>query len=103
MLPWPPSGCRDIKLDNTLLDGEPEPTIKLCDFQFAKYWGWPQMTRMTTHLGTAVYMAPGEARNAPWLPTCIPAWCSAALASCFSIKTTLRSAALRTCVLSLQS
>eukprot|EP00887_Chlorella_sp_A99_P005106 scaffold25.g5106.t1 len=50
---------RDIKLDNTLLGGSPDlPTVKLCDFQFAKYWGTPPFARMKTHLGTAVYMAP---------------------------------------------
>ena len=30
----PPSPChRDIKLDNTLLDGQLPATVKLCDFQ----------------------------------------------------------------------
>lgn len=54
---------RDIKLDNTLLDGEKVPTIKLCDFQFAKYWGAPRLTRTKTHLGTAVYMSPELIEN----------------------------------------
>lgn len=55
----PSSRChRDIKLDNTLLDGQLPPTVKLCDFQFSKYWGRPQLTRMKTHLGTAVSDGP---------------------------------------------
>lgn len=28
--------CSDVKLDNTLLDGQAPPLVKLCDFQFAK-------------------------------------------------------------------
>lgn len=28
--------CRDLKLDNTLLDGSRPPRVKLCDFGFAK-------------------------------------------------------------------
>lgn len=28
--------CRDLKLDNTLLDGSHPPRVKLCDFGFAK-------------------------------------------------------------------
>lgn len=30
---------RDLKLDNTLLDGSNPPYIKICDFGFAKSWG----------------------------------------------------------------
>ena len=30
--------CRDLKLDNTLLDGSNPPLLKLCDFGFAKKW-----------------------------------------------------------------
>ena len=30
--------CRDLKLDNTLLDGSHPPLLKLCDFGFAKKW-----------------------------------------------------------------
>jgi hypothetical protein len=30
---------RDLKLDNTLLDGHDPPRLKLCDFGFAKGWG----------------------------------------------------------------
>lgn len=54
---------RDIKLDNSLLGGDRPPRVKLCDFQFAKYWGKPEYARMTTHLGTAVYMAPEVITN----------------------------------------
>jgi hypothetical protein len=31
--------------------------------QFAKYWGAPTLTRMKTHLGTAVYMSPELIEN----------------------------------------
>lgn len=54
---------RDIKLDNSLMDGADPARVKLCDFQFAKYWGKPEYARMTTHLGTAVYMAPEVITN----------------------------------------
>ncbi len=30
--------CRDLKLDNTLLDTHTPPRLKLCDFGFAKHW-----------------------------------------------------------------
>jgi serine/threonine protein kinase len=30
--------CRDLKMDNTLLDDLDPPRIKLCDFGFAKWW-----------------------------------------------------------------
>lgn len=53
--------CRDLKLDNTLLDcgdlGDSyPPIIKLCDFGFAK--GWTGDSNMYTHIGYA--------------PTCLP-------------------------------
>ena len=41
--------CRDLKLDNTLLDGHYPPTIKICDFGFAK--GWTADSNMYTHIG----------------------------------------------------
>ena len=47
---------RDLKLDNTLLDGAQPPTIKICDFGFAK--GWTADSNMYTHIGTPVYMSP---------------------------------------------
>lgn len=49
---------RDIKLDNTLFDGQWPPFIKLADFQFAKRWGSPRLKRMKSHLGTAVSAKP---------------------------------------------
>lgn len=36
-LPWL-APCRDLKLDNTLLDNHSPPWLKLCDFGFAKHW-----------------------------------------------------------------
>ena len=49
--------CRDLKLDNTLLDrgdlGDSyPPIIKLCDFGFAK--GWTGDSNMYTHIGYAL-------------------------------------------------
>jgi serine/threonine-protein kinase SRK2 len=47
---------RDLKLDNTLLDRNDPPRLKICDFGFARLMG--SNSQMTTGLGTAVYMAP---------------------------------------------
>jgi hypothetical protein len=41
--------CRDLKLDNTLLDGSSPPNIKICDFGFAKTW--ETSSNMFTHIG----------------------------------------------------
>lgn len=50
---------RDLKLDNTLLDGHNPPRLKLCDFGFAKSWGGNQASNMDTmRIGTPEYMAP---------------------------------------------
>eukprot|EP01025_Chloroclados_australasicus_P047534 TRINITY_DN533_c0_g1_i1.p1 TRINITY_DN533_c0_g1~~TRINITY_DN533_c0_g1_i1.p1 ORF type:complete len:422 (-),score=65.27 TRINITY_DN533_c0_g1_i1:537-1802(-) len=48
---------RDLKLDNTLLDGSKPPLIKICDFGFAKTWG-DVSHNMFTQIGTPVYMSP---------------------------------------------
>lgn len=42
--------CRDLKLDNTLLDNSEPPMIKLCDFGFAKTWAGDD-ANMMTHIG----------------------------------------------------
>lgn len=48
---------RDLKLDNTLVDGHNPPWIKLCDFGFAKHWA--QTSNMNTmRIGTPEYMGP---------------------------------------------
>lgn len=47
---------RDLKLDNTLLDGTDPPIIKICDFGFAKTWS--EDANMLTQIGTPVYMSP---------------------------------------------
>lgn len=47
---------RDLKLDNTLLDGSDPPVLKICDFGFAKTWS--EDANMYTHIGTPVYMSP---------------------------------------------
>lgn len=49
---------RDLKLDNTLLNAEEPPTLKLCDFGFAKTWARGEDANMFTHIGTPVYMSP---------------------------------------------
>jgi len=49
---------RDLKLDNTLLDGGDPPRLKLCDFGFAKTWGGAQSTMETMRIGTPEYMGP---------------------------------------------
>ncbi|KIY96023.1 Serine/threonine-protein kinase SRK2C, partial [Monoraphidium neglectum] len=48
---------RDLKMDNTLLDDEDPPRIKLCDFGFARNWMGAQ-PHMTTITGTPDYMSP---------------------------------------------
>ncbi|KAF8062957.1 SAPK1 [Scenedesmus sp. PABB004] len=47
---------RDLKMDNTLLDDQDPPRIKLCDFGFAKWWS--QEPHMSTITGTPDYMSP---------------------------------------------
>ena len=42
--------CRDLKLDNTLLDDSNPPLLKLCDFGFAKTWD-AEDANMYTHIG----------------------------------------------------
>jgi serine/threonine protein kinase len=44
---------RDLKLDNTLLDGKRPGRVKLCDFGFAKQWE-QENRNMFTHIGCAV-------------------------------------------------
>ncbi len=39
--------CRDLKLDNTLLDGQKPPFLKICDFGFASHFD----AKLTEHLG----------------------------------------------------
>lgn len=55
---------RDLKLDNTLLDGSNPPKIKICDFGFAKDWS---EDNLLTQIGTPVYMSPEliKVNNAP--------------------------------------
>lgn len=52
---------RDLKLDNTLLDGTDPPVVKICDFGFAK--SWSEEANMFTQIGTPVYMSPELIRN----------------------------------------
>jgi serine/threonine-protein kinase SRK2 len=50
--------CRDLKLDNTILDGNDPPRLKLCDFGFAKGWGGANSNMDTMRIGTPEYMGP---------------------------------------------
>lgn len=47
---------RDIKLENTLLDGSPRPLVKLCDFGFSKDSNYHSAP--TSRVGTPAYLAP---------------------------------------------
>lgn len=47
---------RDLKLDNTLLDDNDPPVIKICDFGFSK--NFDANSNMYTQIGTPVYMSP---------------------------------------------
>eukprot|EP00210_Caulerpa_lentillifera_P007428 g7099.t1 len=47
---------RDLKLDNTLLDENDPPCIKICDFGFSK--NFDESSNMHTQIGTPVYMSP---------------------------------------------
>lgn len=38
---------RDLKLDNSLLDGQKPPFLKICDFGFASHFD----RKLTEHLG----------------------------------------------------
>jgi serine/threonine-protein kinase SRK2 len=48
---------RDLKLDNTLLDGHKPAWIKLCDFGFSKHW-LHTSNMHTMRIGTPEYMGP---------------------------------------------
>jgi hypothetical protein len=45
------SCCSDMKLDNTLFDGQKPPFIKICDFGFARAWQDPALYRMSSRVG----------------------------------------------------
>lgn len=47
---------RDIKLENTLLDGSPKPLIKLCDFGYSKHEKY--QSAPGSRVGTPAYLAP---------------------------------------------
>ena len=52
---------RDIKLENTLLDGAPRPLLKICDFGYSKH---EADSRPKTKVGTPGYTAPEVVRAA---------------------------------------
>lgn len=60
---------RDLKLENTLLDGRPAPRLKICDFGYSKSAVFDSQPKST--VGTPAYIAP-EARLLPWLLGCRP-------------------------------
>jgi len=47
---------RDLKLDNTLVDENDPPLVKICDFGFSKIFG--SKSKMHSQIGTPVYMSP---------------------------------------------
>ncbi|KAJ0099812.1 hypothetical protein Patl1_20695 [Pistacia atlantica] len=48
---------RDLKLENTLLDGSPTPSVKICDFGYSKSGLLHSQTKSI--VGTLAYIAPG--------------------------------------------
>ena len=53
---------RDLKLENTLLDGRPAPRLKICDFGYSKSAVFDSQPKST--VGTPAYIAP-EVRPMP--------------------------------------
>ncbi|CAL0318525.1 unnamed protein product [Lupinus luteus] len=47
---------RDLKLENTLLDGSPAPRLKICDFGYSKSYLLHSLPKST--VGTPAYIAP---------------------------------------------
>eukprot|EP00803_Ostreobium_quekettii_P011583 evm.model.scf_1644.1 EVM.evm.TU.scf_1644.1 scf_1644:9342-18122(-) len=47
---------RDLKLENTLLDGSPQPKLKICDFGYSKSTVFDSVPKST--VGTPAYIAP---------------------------------------------
>ena len=47
---------RDLKLENTLLDGRPAPRLKICDFGYSKSALFDSQPKST--VGTPAYIAP---------------------------------------------
>ena len=47
---------RDIKLENTLLDGSPRPLVKICDFGYSKHEKF--QSAPGSRVGTPAYLAP---------------------------------------------
>lgn len=47
---------RDLKLENTLLDGSPAPLLKICDFGYSKSMLMDSQPKST--VGTPAYIAP---------------------------------------------
>lgn len=46
--------CRDLKLDNTLMDGQKPPFLKICDFGFARHFDQKHgLDRSVSHIGCA--------------------------------------------------
>ncbi len=69
--PPPPPSCRDVKLDNTLLDGEQLPTVKLCDFQVgAINWGVDRMgvPAVCSHNLSSQHAQPAHGLVRPFVP-----------------------------------
>nr|VDC82673.1 unnamed protein product [Brassica rapa] len=49
---------RDLKLENTLLDGSPAPRLKICDFGYSKVYSSVLHSQPKSTVGTPAYIAP---------------------------------------------
>ncbi len=54
---------RDLKLENTLLDGRPAPRLKICDFGYSKSAVFDSQPKST--VGTPAYIAPEACTTQP--------------------------------------
>ena len=61
---------RDLKLENTLLDGRPAPRLKICDFGYSKSAVFDSQPKST--VGTPAYIAPEVCHHYPHSITMLP-------------------------------
>lgn len=61
---------RDLKLENTLLDGRPAPRLKICDFGYSKSAVFDSQPKST--VGTPAYIAPEVGNHYPHSTAMLP-------------------------------
>ena len=61
---------RDLKLENTLLDGRPAPRLKICDFGYSKSAVFDSQPKST--VGTPAYIAPEVCSHYPYATAMLP-------------------------------